>query len=97
MKRLAAVVALILLAGAIWYPYDGIWAPAQIASATVDGQPVPTARIPALYWDLHKSRFGGAPSKCAGWVELHLADGERKQARLSETIALERWASICGG
>jgi len=96
MKRLsyvAAIAAIIGLAVGLIYPYEGVWLPAQIQSASVDGQSVPRDRIAELYWDLQKSRFADAPSKRLGWVELQLTNGSHKQVRLSESIAVSKWSS----
>lgn len=95
MKRLALTAAVLLAVAALVYPFEGIWFPGQIVSASVDGHPVPDDRVAALYWDLQRSRISDAPSKCIGWVDLQLRRGKHKQARLSQAIALERWATDC--
>ncbi|MGE5675297.1 MAG: hypothetical protein ACM3XM_15715 [Mycobacterium leprae] len=95
MKRLTIAVAALLLLAALILPFEGIWVPGQIVSAAVDGQTVPRERMAELYWDLQRSRMGGAPSKCLGWVDLELANGVHKRARLSQAIALHHWTADC--
>lgn len=95
MKRPLFYALVVTVAVALAYPYQGIWAPAQIRRASVDGQIVPRERIPELYWDLQASRLSDPPSKCLGWVELELKNGAQKHGRLSSSIALRRWSPDC--
>lgn len=43
----------------------------EIRSAALDGQEMPAAEIPRLYWDLQRQRVLDAPSKCVGFAEFY--------------------------